>query len=373
VVVVLTLLVVTGFLVVTINAGHLFSIRGELQNAVDSAALAGALELDGTAGRLPGAVDAATDFASRHRTDSSIGVVAQHVELGHWTRPGEACSAWGGVESGKTGPNGWQFCRIDGRDATAARDINAVRVTAGRADGAPGGGAAPVYGSAVIGSAPTADVVAEAVAVTGGPCEQACPTAPVVVRAGCVGRTGELYCGRQYTLGLSAATVDTAGWTNLLYDVRTVNSKNVCDVLSGDLGPGCELSTGRRIGSSNGNQWSASNCKDPSDAGVKTLCDWFYRYVGQEMQIPVVEYENDPDPSSCAGGYEGMATIVGFATVRVDSVWCKEGDTASGACAAYATQQCVGIQFVCGAHDDEEAPIGCGWWGTSPLRPQLVR
>jgi hypothetical protein len=91
------------------------------------------------------------------------------------------------------------------------------------------------------------------------------------------------------------------------------------------------------------------------------------------MQVPIVEYENDADPTSCAGGYEGMGTIVGFATVRVASAWCKAGDVATGPCTAYATQQCVALDFVCGARDDEERPIGCGWWGTSPLRPQLVR
>ncbi len=365
----LTVAVLGGFLALAINVGHLYTVRAQLQNASDSGALAGAQALNGKTDGLDPAVALAGQFASLHDTDSTVQVVASAIELGRWTPTTQPCAAWGGVASGQTGPAGYQFCRIDGRDSLAALRINAVRVQTMRAAGAPGGGAAPVFMSGLLGAGSTANVGTEAVAVSGGPCQEVCPTVPLVIRAGCLLGPDALRCGQQYTLGLSAATIDTAGWT--LFNSTNPNSNGICTLFKNGTS-NCNLSVGETIATGNGNNLSAT-CRDPGTSGTKTLCDWFKRYVGSPVQVPVVDYNGG---GACSGGYQGTGTVAGFATLQVTAVVCASGtagDVAGSPCAPYATGQCIAVQLLCDQKDQNPNPPGCDWFGTGPLRRRLVR
>jgi hypothetical protein len=90
---------------------------------------------------------------------------------------------------------------------------------------------------------------------------------------------------------------------------------------------------------------------------------------------------NDPsDPNTSKLSYVQSALVVGFATFEVTNVRCKvqgQGQATdplgAGVCAQFATSQCISVRLVCDAQDDEPVPLGCGWWGTSPLRPLLAR
>jgi putative Flp pilus-assembly TadE/G-like protein len=374
VVVALVLVLLLGFLALALDSGHLFSVRGELQNAVDAGALAGAVELDGTTAGLEPAVASGLDFAARHETDSHEDVVANQVELGHWTLPYQDCASFEGVETGRNGPDGYRFCRIEGRDAIAARLINAVRVQAARAKDAPGGGGAPVFLHAFLGHGETADVAAEAVAVKGGPSTEKCPTAPLTIRADCLeDNGGALRCGEPYTpytLGLSDATIDSAGWVT--FNTQDITNETICDAFQGT--GQCAVTEGQLVQTGNGNQFSSKMCKAPEGTNI-TFCEWFARSLGKDMQVPVVEYPGDT--KGCySGGYSGLARVVGFATFRIAEVYCKGKGTpapTTGPCAGYATDQCIVIHFICGVEDPEPAPPGGGWWGTSATRPQLTR
>jgi putative Flp pilus-assembly TadE/G-like protein len=369
VLVAIVLVLLLGFLALALDSGHLFSVRGELQNAVDAGALAGALDLDGTPAGLDPAIAAAKDFAARHETDSHVDVVANQIELGRWTPPGRDCASYGGVASGQLGPRGYQFCRIDARDAVAARRINAVRVQAARAEDAAGGGGAPVFLHPFLGASATADVAAEAVAARGGPVSQPCPHAPLTIRDDCLeDGGGSLRCGDTYTIGLSAATIDSAGWTTFTSD--DVTNEGICSVLQGN--GACMLEEDQLIETGNGNQLSSRMCVAP-DGTNPSFCEWFGRFIGEDMAIPVVQYD---DAKGCySGGYSGPARVVGFATFRVTEVYCKHAGAIppeGSPCAGYATDQCIVIQFICGAQLSLGAPLGA-WWGTTTVQPQLVR
>src|SRR5512135_1657125 len=81
------LLFVTGaFLALSMNVGHLYTARGELQNAADSAALAGAAELDGTQGGVNAARTASETFSALHHTDAATAVAITDADVtpGHW-------------------------------------------------------------------------------------------------------------------------------------------------------------------------------------------------------------------------------------------------------------------------------------------------
>ena len=361
--------VLGGFLALALNIGHFFSIRGELQNAVDSAALAGAKQLDGTVAQLQPALDAAASYASQHLTDSHLQVTADQVELGHWAPPSQSCSTWGGVPSGQDGPLGYQFCRIDTRDAASALNITAVRVDAARAQGTTGGGAVPVFMNGVLGASTTTNERTEAVAVSGGPCQTACPSAPLVINAGCLVANNALTCGSTYFIGLSSTVANTAGWTSLS-STTNVNNQSICNILQSGSGS-CSLSTGETINIGNGNQLSSNSCKGPTGSGISTFCDWLLSMQGQQLIIPII---GDPSTSTCSGSYTGSVQVTGFATFTVTGGWCKSSSTSTiGPCSQFANTQCISLQYVCGSQVPYTSPVGCGWWGLSPLRPQLSR
>ena len=56
-------LFLVGVVALVVDVGHFWEVRGELQNAADSAALAGARDLDGTSAKFPVAVQSSRKYA----------------------------------------------------------------------------------------------------------------------------------------------------------------------------------------------------------------------------------------------------------------------------------------------------------------------
>lgn len=401
VLVAICLIVLVGFLALALNVGHLFSVRGELQNAADSGALAGAMELNGSnaKGELASAEAKAADYAGRHFTDTSTGVVAESVDLGNWGPPGaiSVCD-----QLGDESADHYRFCRIDKSTAGAPLLINAVRVVTARtgAADAPGGGGVELFASGIIAPGSTdgrSTVRTDAVAVTGGPCSQKCPKLPFVLRAGCLKQAGMLQCDppKTYYVGLASSPIDTAGLTGFI--LQNASSGAVCDAAQ----PGnCHsLTSPAQIATSNGNDitsacvsgctyragsWQTvnkastcevirgmldTNCDGEVDANVTT-------------QVPVVLYEGENEDTCSSANYNGIATVIGFATVQLVSARCDSTSPATSTskiCDDYAATHgfsaslCVAFTFLCDKKDDEASTVGCGWWGTSPLQPALVR
>ncbi len=214
---------------VVVNIGHLTSVRGELQNAVDA----------GGARRRPGALRAcrptcrqadtvADDQAGAHGTDRHA-VVASDVRFGAWVPPNRTCDPQDAQmpldRRDGYSTDGHRFCEVTGTDAAAAFRVNAVYVRAQRNDAAPGAGAVPMLFGRLLGR-PSAAVTASAIAVTGGPCGGCNVQVPMVVGVGCLtdqpGGGGGAVCdpstgadspGPLYTLGLSPTPVRSAGWS----------------------------------------------------------------------------------------------------------------------------------------------------------------
>ncbi len=215
VIVAICLVMLCAFLALALNVGHMFSVRGELQNAADSAALAGAKDLDGTMTpitsnqSLEGAIASGTDFAERHSTDThtDVEVTAGDVEIGFWDVATRTFTAYSTpsvtpeLASCQTLP-----C------------INAVRARSYRDP--THSGSVPVAFGAMLGRA-TNEVRAEAVAVTGGPCGMKCLGLPIVLPTGDAPTCGiERYLspectGGSYTVAFTPDTTDTGAWADL--------------------------------------------------------------------------------------------------------------------------------------------------------------
>lgn len=421
IIVAIVLTVLLGFLALSLDVGHLFSVRGELQNGADAAAMAGAKRLNGTNKHLELSVarSDAENYSRNHATDV-YDVEPTQIELGAWVPNSLACGEVGGSRT--AGSDTHQFCAISGVSEADASNINAVRVVTKRA-GAPGGtggGAVPLAFGPFVGKSAPQEVSAEAIAVTGGPCSQACPELPIAIRAGCLYDAGKLRCdsndvGDVYWIGLASSQVDTAGLTSLS-DSVPANGNAACDILRTQ--DGCTpIDAGKPINIENGNDWVAacdygcpyqsysSGGTDGEDASNKNdkICEVIRKRADRDCdgsvddedgngvpdylgQIPVVQYEGET-PENCGGNYTHSAKIVGWATVAIVSARCETDkklpfgaapitklcDDRAMSLGDFSASTCVAIQVYCNQTDDEPSQVGCGWFGTSPLQSVLVR
>jgi uncharacterized membrane protein len=83
----LLLTVLVGVVALVVDLGNGWRVDAELQNASDSAALAGALDLNGTAARFPLAITDAVAEANRNNANGSAVNVTGNVVLGNWAFP----------------------------------------------------------------------------------------------------------------------------------------------------------------------------------------------------------------------------------------------------------------------------------------------
>ena len=392
---------VAVFAAVVVNIGHLTSVRGELQNAVDAGALAGARELSGRSADLSEADLVSEDQAGAHGSDRHA-VVASDVRFGAWVPPNRTCDPQDAQlpldRRDGYSTDGYRFCEVTGTDPAAAFRVNAVYVRAQRNDAAPGAGAVPMLFGRLLGR-PSAVVTASAIAVTGGPCGTgACQVSvPMVVGIGCLtdnpegGNSGSV-CdpsqgedapGPVYMLGLSSTRVRSAGWS-LLTQVQPTPGQ-LCDFLQGG-GISCP-DVGSQVSLVDVRQGSNLDTHCGGCGGhPEQICNCFQQRVGQSIQVPVISYSGSPN-EACPSTYNGDAYVMGYATFRVTAVNCsasaRQPDCVqvpgadfclnSASPCNVASGMCALTQLVCNHRNGDNHSTGCAWTGTSPLRPVLVR
>jgi hypothetical protein len=230
---------------------------------------------------------------------------------------------------------------------------------------------------------------AEAIAITGGPCESSCLNVPMVIGVGCLTGSGGSACapdapadsgGPMYTLGLSPTPVRSAGWST--YGSNSPSESEVCTFLKSTTG-GCsslELGSYIQVDVGQGNKFNGS-CK--AGAAVKTICDWFKALVGQSIEVPVISMSGDLT-ETCPANYTGNAWVVGYSTLRILAVNCSANvhnpdcvgapycTDVTAPCSQYASDKCVLTQLVCN-HKSDSQSTGCAWSGTSSFQPVLVQ
>lgn len=343
------LVIVGAFLALSLNTGHGVVVRGALQNASDAAALAGVRELNGSLAGIAQARAFANDFAGRHESDPRVTVAPEQIEFGNWN------------------PDGRTWTPLDSVVANLYR-INAVRVVTARAEGSPGGGSLPAYfGRAFLGRE-TFDVRTEAIAYAGAPCptEEGCDS-PFVIRYACL-FTGDLRCGQQYVLGMSAATIDGGGLSDMNpgEDLHgSASAAAICNALKDRSSQTCTIGTSE-LKTTNGNELKKTCTGRTICQRIKTLWP-----AGSTMLVPIVMYENDSNPMGCdSGQYGGPALIVSMMRMRVDGVWCQEPGS-TGRCAAFAAQNCAELTALCDETGGQ--PGACLHLGSINQNPRLAR
>jgi Flp pilus assembly protein TadG len=379
----LAITLLLGVVALALNVGHGTAVKGELQDGVDAAALAGAIQLSGEVSDLTPSTTAATNFASYHFTDTGTQMAADRVLLGEWRNAARAGCEPGDTVSGYADSSGAHFCTVTARDAAAAFRINAVYARSQRASGAVGGGALPAYFRTSAGQPAGMNVTAEAIAITGGSCGSSCLNVPLVVGVGCL--TGTNACpvdappdslGPTYPMGLSSTTVRSTGWSDMTNDPNGTSDPSVCQFLR-DANGGCSsISLGQQVQveTGQGNKFSGG-C---NGGGNRKICDWFKAFVGRNIEVPVVSFSGNLS-EACPSTYNASAYVVGFSTYRVTAVNCNSGCVGDGCagganpCAAFAASECIVTRRVCNHENDTNHTTGCAWTGTSDFHPVLVQ
>ncbi len=350
------LVLLCAFLALALNVGHLFSVKGELQNAADSAALAGAQDLDGTLEpitsplSLVGAIASGSDFAERHATDTATGVVVREgdVEIGFWNNQTRSFTAYA--------PTSVDEALASCRNLPC---INAVRARAHRDPNHAG--SVPIAFGATLGKL-TSDVGAEAVAVTGGPCGMKCIGLPIVLPdcgvdpliASCDDE-GAL-TERKYKVMFKSANTDTGAWADLGSGASTVKC-----LLEESLNQ-----TNTQTCSSN------TSCKVSSSLGVLADVEVINGQINNSCDLITQLYKQRPDnkyvvpvvDAVCTPSEQWVKTwaVVKYATVKI----------------AWAPPDCTGenkyfwVEVLCDQVTNNATAGGCAAAGTW-VRPGLVK
>lgn len=334
VLVAIMIFVLAAIVALSVNAGHMVTVRAQLQNAADAGALAGARSLTGEEDGLLDARVEAEYYAEEHSSDNvqvSIGANAGNalngdIVLGTWD-----------FDVAKTNKDA-AFTAATA--STPSLEINAVLVRAGRE--AYRGSAVPVFMGGLFGQNEM-DVGAHAVAVSGGPCEEGC--AMPIVFAKCLVQPDSsqpVECGQR--LVFTDATIDNIGFTNLDPGNGSVNTPTIIDILNGECSG---VDVGDAIGVANGNNMTPQV--------IAALNDYIARN-GNRVTAPIIDTGECGNPQ-----FNQLQVVIGFASFTIIAV---RGPPTQ-------PQREIEIELDCEAGISESLG-GCSYFGLE-AEPRLVR
>ena len=266
----IAMVMLLAFAALAVDMGYLYVVRGELQNAADSGALAGAQVLyddPTTTADIPGAqVYAGADtialnYVTQNYSEKAQATVdgANGIQRGHWSFATRTFT-----------PND-SLVPVDLFNVTAAEldanlnFINAVRVNTTRKRV---GGQLPEHFFAKIFGGPRTEVKATAVAYIGfaGKLTPHSVDQPIAICKQAVTVDDKYSCGvgRMLNSGQNAGH-QTAGWTNFVQPCSTASASDMKALICATGNP-ITLDLGQTVGTTNGTQTG------PSYDGIRDDC-----------------------------------------------------------------------------------------------------
>jgi Flp pilus assembly protein TadG len=302
----LSLATLMMFVALSFDVGNMHRVRSEVQSAMDSAALAGAAALDGTAAGIAAARTQAVAYANAHGAYAGpIVANTSNVVVGQWDLNSRTFAAWNG--------------------ATSVASQNAVRVSYNVA--------AVTTPFAAVKGQTSAQVGAKATAIGGGPGTLGCGF-PLVVPSACLRNiNGSNNCG--YCMQFANNNSDTAAWTGFGGNgVPAIAAAAAAACASVDADNNC-------VG--------AGGCTNAAEAGVTSvklnngnilssqpLCTTLKSLLrrggppGTQPQmftaeVPVVDSGSASDVSCTGSQLSGQKPVVGVTKLDIYGVSCKGG------------------------------------------------
>ena len=316
----IAMVMLLGFVALAVDLGYLYVVRGELQNAADSGALAGAQVLyddPTTTADVPGsqvyagANSVAQTFVVQNNSEK-VQATVESVERGHWSFATRTFTP-----NDSLAPVSLWDVTAEELDANTAF-VNAVRVKTRRIRDA--GGQLPKNFFAKLFGTERSEVKATAVAYIGfaGKLEPHAVDQPIAICKQAITVNGAYTCGvgRMLNSGQNAGH-QTAGWTNFSQPCETASSSSVRPLVCSTGNP-IMLDLGESLGTTNGTVqnvydgitdcWYGNPAFDRNADGIPDL-PW-------TMTLPVID---------CPGGAVGNCSdLVGAVEVHV--VWITRND-----------------------------------------------
>lgn len=310
------LVAMIGFAALVVDVGKLYKVRGELQNASDSSAHAGALALDGTAAGIELARERAKEYALMHFADRTDVVISDDdIIFGFWDEDTRTFTSYG------TNPEN-------------PRSVNAVRIIDRRGAGTSNPVLLPL--AKLLGT-PQADVRTDAIAISGGPMSEC--GFPMVVPDCTLDEPLESgSCAHCMTY--QDNNTDNAGWTS--FDTGSVGGPTITaliesacfdsegnvavDPTTGECTGGCvDIAVGQDIKVQNGNLMNQGNenfCTVIQQILTRGVPGGpVYPFV---VRAPVLE--STPGSACDASQFSSFHTIAGFAAFEIYGAKCGNAD-----------------------------------------------
>jgi hypothetical protein len=376
----LFMLLMLGFLALSLNTGILMDTRTELQTASDSAALAAAGSLDGTLDGVADARSVAVTYGERHRAfDQTIAIdPTDDVAFGRWHLRAAECKFGDGADC---------FEPLT-PSATNAVRINAVKVDNGR-DGRrqeQGASTLTLPFGAFVGNT-TSQVRSAAVAIGPGVGQPNCALPLVLAECKIRGDAGQLLCGGDSPqFVFSNANVDAVGFVNMDYptDNQAPSGTWVANQISSNRM--CNQPTVGEAKLQNGNDFGKVIEALRGEDGGQCL-------IGQPQTMAVTGCEEGNGGGNGGGGngkaggdngngnsdsstvFQGVKEIVGFVQVRIVAVTNNQGDVLGcgdevPTIAGTPQRNSMVLEIMCDAPEGNPGGIK---FGTGQNRVRIVR
>lgn len=363
IIVAVLLVVLIGFLGLVIDTGKMYRVRGELQNASDSAAHAGAVSLDNTAEGIESAREHAHEYALMHSADSTdVALQDPDIEFGHWD---EATRTFSSLGSEPANPNAVNAVRVtDRREETTANPVLLHL--------------APLLGVT------QANVRTDAIAIAGGP-QTECGFPMAVPDCSLSAPLADGTCAHCMTY--QDNNTDNAGWTSfdegsvggptitaLIRSACFDGSGNVAvDPVTGECGGTCtSIAVGDEVKVQNGNLMNR---------GASNFCTVIQTILtrgvpggpAQPFVVRAPVLASTPGSACDASQFSSFHTIAGFAAFEILGAKCGNSDPGVFAPSSPCPAPTSGKYIVGALRCDLESFEGVAGGGYFGIRARHVR
>jgi Flp pilus assembly protein TadG len=364
VLVAVTMVVLLGFASLVIDIGNLYRVRGQLQNAADSAALAGAQELDHTQDGIDRARDKAREYAAQHLANgTAVALADDDIVFGHWNEDQDTFTSLGPSPDNPGLVNAVQI--LDRRDQTQGNPVSHML--------------APLLGIQ------QSDLTALATAIAGGP-DAECGFPMVVpdcaLHAAIDGGTCD------YCMYFQDNNSDNAGWTSFddgavsgpaikdLIEAACYSSGSVAiDPTTGECRGECnKTSAGQQVKVQNGNlmnQGGNNFCPVIQDILTRGVAGGPAQPF--TVRVPVLQSTS----GTCdASQFSSFKTIAGYATLEIYGAKCAAPDPGvfapSSPCTPPPSDKYIVAALRCDLESEQGVASGTSF-GLEAKRVRLVR
>jgi Flp pilus assembly protein TadG len=366
-------MVLGGFLALSLNAGHRMNTKAQLQGAFDAAALGAAVTLTGQPNGLGTAQFAAANIATQHFLDSytRVGLTAGDATVGYWDLNAHTFNSIGSTVT----IGDWSVVLDPNQNP---QFLNAVKLGATTDGNGSHNGPLSVWFSAFLGGTTQMQLAASAVGVAGGPCGNRSTTLPFIISTcALVDTAGYVLCDNSSPIHVHFAGSTGRGiaLTDITQPSEVISpgeEDQQIQAAAGGYQP--QVNVGEVVSVGPPTDWDAAKMTDMQTPN-NIICTAAEPYSGcPRLQLAVVTTGTNCGTSTNVPN-SGHATIVGFVDVVIlgGSVTGDTGGVSAYPPDTYDPVPYLRIWIDCNQIAPVTVPGGCANFGYRSVQTRLVQ